>query len=130
MRARGRTDALCETEAKFCSGACLVGFTSQVSVQTEHVLPADELTPPMADPTSPKMVSHTGSFHAASEQTLLAPSEAPWRHDDVHPALQVATLPTAVGAVLVCIAILDYSDSCVAWPVRVPAAPSGGKDAS
>ena len=45
---------------------------------------ADELTPPaMADPTSPKMVSHTGSFHAASEQTLLAPSEAPWRHDDV-----------------------------------------------
>ena len=37
----------------------------------------------MADPTSPKMVSHTGSFHAASEQTLLAPSEAPWRHDDV-----------------------------------------------
>ena len=45
---------------------------------------ADELTPAaMADPTSPKMVSHTGSFHAASEQTLLAPSEAPWRHDDV-----------------------------------------------
>ena len=92
---------------------------------------ADELTPPaMADPTSPKMVSHTGSFHAASEQTLLAPSEAPWRHDDVPlESTEQATLPTAVGAVLVCIAILDYSDSCVAWPVRVPAAPSGGKDA-